>query len=213
MDWRERIQDPDTTPEEFFTEILPALHQERGAEEFGDFSEVPLVVSFVLEGEGGGHWTVTFQEGDLEVEEGEGWDDPLLTLVSQMQDWPLTLARLAGWLERFEEMIDQNSDLYLREKDLKPLQRIDGTIELIATDFQGPDDEEPRDLRSVIYLNSYEQRTEDGFKIIVSALDYQKMVDRELTPAKAFAEGQIKLEGNVSLAMQLASTSMRLRRR
>jgi putative sterol carrier protein len=211
MDWRARIQAEDVTPAAFFEEILPELHAERGADEFDQFSEVPILVSFVLEGEGGGRWSVAFQPGELEIERGELWDDPLLTLSSQMRDWPITRARLAGWVDKLEEAFERGGEFFVKAQDLKALQRFEGTITMTATGYE--EGGQTRDLQSKVFLNSYEARTSDGFQVIISASDYQRVVEGALTPAKAFADGQIRLEGNVSLAMQLASALMRLRRR
>lgn len=212
MDWRDRLEDEDVSPKVFFEELLPQIHEERGADEFGDFSEVPVVVSFVLEGAGGGRWTVRFQEGDLDIAQGTLDEPPMLTVVTDVREWPMTRARIVSFLEEAEHLLDKGPRFFFKRQDQQQLQRFKGTITLKAT---GCDEGGAvRDLVAKVHLNAYndDKAPAPGFAVVIAWTDYQKILKKQITPAKAFGDGLLRLEGDTALAMQLGSAAMRLRR-
>lgn len=210
MKWRKRMAEGGVTPPEFFSTILPAIHKERGADEYGDFCDEPIVVSFLVEGEGGGRWSVRFQDGDLDIENGELDEDPVVTLAGHIQDWPIMCARLVAWVNELENFFDDNRGARMRSRDFALLRQFKGTVDMKVTGFS--DESGTRDLCSTLYLNAYEKSAGRSFSVSVSADDYQKILDGDLKPARAFADGQINLDGDVALAMQIATFAMRFKR-
>ncbi len=190
----------------FFSEVVPTL----ALGNLGRRCEEPIVLGFILHGADEPVWTISFDSDGGHAVPGTTADNPLMTVVTEARDWPITQPRLVAWADRLAEQA--GSDHVLRPEDLARVARVGGTVRLIATDYVDPDGT-TRDLVSELWVGRYDagDASTREFTVTVTAEDYAGLLDGSVRPAAAFAEGRIQIGGNVGHAMKFGMAAMRLR--
>lgn len=186
-------------PEAFLCEqVAPRLAQriedlrgeiDRLHRELADRMTAEATVALVLEGPGGGIWYMNIRDGQMVVSR-EATHPPLVSVHQTREDWE-ALARAAGG--------SGSMGTELTASRIDRLREIRGTLEFrLATG-----DAERR----------VEVRLGEGAgsrcTLSLKAEDAIRLQSGELRPEAAFIQGLVKLQGDVTLAMQLGAVLFR----
>ncbi len=200
------------SPREFMEDVVPSLFAEVELEPHEEALE--LRVGVVLEGEGGGEWTLHFVAGELGI---HGARDPEaeLTVIQAVTDW-----RAALWEGR-PALIAEGVDLVRKGRgtELRPpgpaegQARIDplkgiadlrGRIEMVIDD-----DAEARWAVGVLVGPGPVPETPQA-TITLGAAEAESIRTGALHPLEALISGQLQLDGDLGLILQLQAVAMTL---
>jgi len=207
------------TPRVFFEDTIPALFAEV---ELDDAERaVDLKVGVVLsDGAGedeGGEWTLHFIDGELGITQ-ERVDDCQVTVVLRVDDW-----RSALWEGRPRLIADvvaavaESGPAALRPpgskrtqgnpKALEGLSEIHGLIEAVIAGEAGENDEAD-DWRVGIRIGPGPIPESPQATIKLGAAEAEAIRRGELHPLEALISGQLRLEGDLGLIIQLQAVAM-----
>jgi hypothetical protein len=201
---------------EFFEDSLPALFARIELDERE--RAVDLKVGVVLRnseaGDDGGEWTLQFSGGELTIR-AERAPDCEITIVQSVADW-----RSALWEGRPRLIADAVASVAaagpaaLRPADdsagasnpdaLKGLSEIQGLMEAIIAG----ESEEGEDWRVGIQIGPGPIPDSPQATIRLGAEQAEAMRRGELHPVEALITGQLRLEGDLGLIMQLQAVAM-----
>ena len=188
------------TVDKVFTDVIPVIHEEQRAE-FGDYiAGVDIVIAVRLT-DARKMWTVRFNAEEIEIEDDELVDFPIMTVEGTQKQWPALLPYLADILSTLES----------RRSELKPskrfdsklrsaLERIDGVIDICITG-----DDPTDNLRFRAILNNYEEH--GSFRRFSITIPRSVVFDvaEGRTPIESAARG-LSVQGDVGLAVDLGGT-------
>lgn len=188
------------TVDKVFTDVLPIIHEEQRGE-FADYiSGVDIVIAVRLT-DARKMWTARFNADEIEIEDDELVDFPILTVEGTQKQWPALLPYLTDLLSTLES----------RRKELKPkkrfdsklraaLERIDGIVDICITG-----DDPTDNLRFRLILNNYAEH--DSFRRFSITIPRSVVFDvaEGRTPIEAAARG-LSVQGDVGLAVDLGGT-------
>jgi hypothetical protein len=204
------------TPRVFFEDTIPSLFAEIELDEAE--RGVDLKVGVILRGvEGedeGGEWTLHFIGGELGISEGR-LEECQLTVVQRVEDW-----RSALWEGRPRLIADavasvtESGAAALRSSGkvrgqgnpaaLKGLTEIHGLIEAIIAE----ENEEADDWRVGIRIGPGPIPESPQATILLGAAQADAIRRGELHPLEALITGQLRLEGDLGLIIQLQAVAM-----
>ena len=156
-----------------------------------------------LEGMGGGQWNVGFVDGRAQIREGE-ISDPTVQVSLSVIDWREFV------VGRVRDVVTPGMDKNLL--DPRMIVRIFDDRDAVEAvrDFQGTikltvrDPEEDGDYVLFVTLGGQaETREESATTVEISLGDLASLVRQESTPQAAFFAGQIRIDGDMNLAMAL----------
>jgi len=156
-----------------------------------------------LEGLGGGEWNVGFVDGRAQIREGT-ISDPTVQVSLSVIDWREFV------VGRVRDVVTPGMDKNLL--DPRMVVRIFDDREAVEAvrDFQGTirltvrDPEEDGDYVLFVTLGSQDEtREEPATTVEISLEDLARLVRQESTPQAAFFAGQIRIDGDMNLAMAL----------
>jgi putative sterol carrier protein len=183
------------TPADFFERWLPA--QLASAPR----PQSQLGVRVVLDGDGGGAWLLTTAADGLHVTAGsEGEAD--ITLQQSVADWRAIVIGEAGAPSLAPGQASPADLLLLDQSAQSVLARVKGTVRFEITGFGD------RTWSIAITFGRQPPAVPPSATISVDAETYSGMLARTVQPQQAFFAGKIKLDGDASLAMQLAMAMM-----
>ncbi|MGH0037612.1 MAG: SCP2 sterol-binding domain-containing protein [Myxococcota bacterium] len=196
----------DGGPRAFYTERIPAqfnraLDEQAGAGEQGaklleDMRAVNATLKVVVEAEDGGHFYLNVDNGRMEAGDRPA-RPPFLTLVHD-----------AAAFERLEQEAGDSAlgflgglagmagDIRLTRSRLANLENIQGSVGFEMVGDGG--------FSLVTHFGEGEPPSEPQCRISVQSEAYARLKSGELNPQDAFMGGQIDVEGDVQIAMQLA---------
>jgi putative sterol carrier protein len=207
------------SPHVFFEDTIPALFAEAELDQAE--REMDIRVGVILrdgeDGEKGGEWTLHFIEGALEVAEGRQQECEV-TLVQRVDDW-----RSALWEGRPRLIADAVSQLAESGPNalgprgaargagnpdaLKGLSEIHGLIEAIISERSG-ESEGADDWRIGILIGPGPIPESPQATILLGAQEADAIRRGELHPLEALITGQLRLEGDLGLIIQLQAVAM-----
>jgi len=201
------------SPREFFEDRIPSLFAELdlGVEQ----RALDLKLAVCLEGDEGGAWTLHFVAGELGIAEGRD-EDAAMTLVQSVLDW-----RAALWEDRPGLL----SDLWAQLEEgggagpaapawaaagpavgnpraLDGLRDLQGLIEVVVGSADGPD------WRLGIRLGPGPIPETPQAVIRIGADEAEAIRRGALHPLEALIGGQLRLEGDLGLILQLQAIAM-----
>ena len=159
---------------------------ERLHRELADRLTAEATVALVLEGPDGGTWYMNIRDGQMAVAT-EPAQPPLVSVHQTRTDWE-ALARAAGGAT------PMGADLTASR--IERLREIHGTLE-----FRLATGETERRVEVRLGPNGAGSRCTLSLK----AEDALRLQSGELRPEAAFVQGLVKLQGDITLAMQLGS--------
>lgn len=208
MDLRVITQQP-FTPERFFTDLVHAIHQRRGFKEFDQISAERLWVRLIVPDDAARkQWSVGVFTGPLQIIEGPHNAPHLLTFVVPRDLWMLMSPRTSSIVERLEDYVE-GPGLFIDAEHVPMLRSIRGRIDLRIDGYPSPSG--PRDLTTELWLTDQEQRPDRSFTVRTSAAGFERLASGAIDLHKALADGTLKIEGDVALAMKVGAAIGRLK--
>lgn len=208
--------DEPVAPRVFFEDTIPALFAEAVLDEAE--RAVDLKVGVVLQsdqgGEQGGEWTLHFIDGELGVASGRA-EDCDITVVQRVKDWRSALweGRPALIADAVARVAESGPDALRRVGDgggprnpaaLGELSEIRGLIEaIIASENDGVDD-----WRLAIQIGPGPIPVSAQATIRLGADQADAIRRGDLHPIEALITGQLRLEGDLGLIIQLQAVAM-----
>lgn len=179
------------TPNQFFTEILPAEHARLTS---GNDTGPESVTEVELLGDEGGRWSFAVRGGKL-VETPPGDPPADLWIRQDAADWRAFMDEITG-----EGAADAGragtaalvmTDVGTRRR----LLALKGAVKFELKGLGG------RDWNLTLGLRDA-SREEPGATISMNVEDYRALLDGKLDPMQAFMQGKTRLSGDTNLAMQ-----------
>ena len=206
-------------PRVFVEEMIPALFAELVLEETE--RAIELSVGVVLQadvstevGEPGGEWTLKFSAGELKVTVGRAVDCDL-TIVQRVVDW-----RSALWEGRPRLIADAVTKLTTsgpealprmpieveggRANPLRGLAELTGLIEAVISDER----DDGADWRVGVFLGPGPIPDAAQATIRLGTKEAEAIRLGEVHPVEALITGQLRLEGDLGLILQLQAIAM-----
>lgn len=201
------------SPREFLEDVVPALFAEA---ELGEQEQaLDLKIGICLEGDDGGAWTLHFVEGELGITRGRQ-DDCALTLLQSVTDW-----RAALWEGR-PALVADLARIVLTQGPgalsapgtpspaiaarnpmaLQGLSELHGLIEGIVATEAAPD------WRLGVMLGPGPIPATPQAVIRIGAEQAEAIRRGDLHPIEALIGGQLRLEGDLGLILQLQAIAM-----
>lgn len=194
----------DITPKKFFEEFLVEQFEARKGDLPDEAKEVDAGMRFILTGDDGGTWTLSFKGGELKASEGTV-GDPIMTIKMSVSDWKGVLTGERGG------MMGEQMNLAgggggggpaLSADMVSKVSGIDGTLQFKLTD------DEKDDFVVTLKFGTGDPKDEPDCTISMAAADSEAMRTGELNPQAAFMSGKIQIDGDMGLAMQIGTTLM-----
>ena len=198
-------------PAQFLEEWYPAAFA--AAELPPGADQVDVRLGILLEGEGGGEWTLHIAQGELRVIPGSR-ADAAFTYVQHVEDWRGTLWEGRGGSigEGTAQLFRPGSQPAAAEGPglsaapslaaLSELEKLQGLLRMVVTGA------ESGDWSVAMKLGPGEIPSEPTTTVTVSAEDAAAMASGELDPMAAFMSGRIRVEGDMTLMMQMQAIQM-----
>lgn len=188
-----------TTVQQFWADWLPEVLARFSERMAGNAPGVHTALSFRVDGENGGDWSVVIDEGKLSVEQGLR-PDAALTLKLSEQDFldAVTGKRddLIPGRKEGPAMIRPEKAAANLGKGVANLSKMSGTILFRATHADG-------DFECLIHLG--EGHSEEPTTTITADQDFlRKMTDPKKGMMKGFITGKIKIKGSMGMIKNLA---------
>jgi hypothetical protein len=200
------------SPAELLEKWLPQAFAEADLPEDVRTSDVRL--GLVLEGKGGGEWVLSVESGKLRVDPGSR-AETAFTFVQSVDDW-----RGALWQGRGGAVGKAAAGLFRPGEGLagagagggmgaapspaalEQMRKLDGLVRVLVTGGQGGD-------WSVGFkLGPGAIPAKPTATLAVSEADAGAMQRGELNPLEAFMAGRIRVEGDMTLVMQMQAIQM-----
>jgi hypothetical protein len=154
----------------------------------------------VTDADGDVHYRLVIEEGRMSIGEVTP-EKPILTLVHDLDTFE-TLERESGdsLLGFLGALAGQGEEMRLTERQVQTLGELDGSLRF---ERKGGSP-----FRITAYLGDAIPGAEPACYLGIDALTYSKLESGELSPQDAFMGGQIILEGDVQIAMQVALAAL-----
>lgn len=200
------------SPREFMEDVIPSLFAEVALEP--DEEALELRVGVVLEGEGGGEWTLHFAAGALGVRDTRD-PDAELTVIQAVTDWRAAIwegrpALVAEGVEQIRRGIPGElrppsvAEGQSRLDPLKGISDLRGRIEMVIDD-----EGEGRWAVGVLMGPGAVPETPQAI-ITLGAAEAESIRTGALHPLEALISGQLQLDGDLGLILQLQAVAMTL---
>jgi hypothetical protein len=198
------------SPREFIEDVIPSLFAEWVLDE--EFERLDFKLGVSLCGREGGDWTLHFIEGELGIAEGLA-EDCGLTLLQSVADWRgalwegrpgvvadsvriLTEQGPPGLATRAGRGAPSNREAF------RELETLTGRIDAIVAGERAPD------WRVGVHVGPGPIPGEPRATIRVGADQAESIRRGELHPVEALITGQLRLEGDLGLILQLQAIAM-----
>jgi len=200
------------TPRVFFQDTIPALFAEVDLDDAE--RSVDLKVGVILRGADGGEWTLHFIGGELGIREGR-LEQCEVTIVQRVEDWRSALWEgQPGLIADAVALVAESGPGALRKRRdlhgsgnpaaLKGLSEIHGLIEAVIAG----EDEDANDWRVGIRIGPGPIPESPQATILLGAEQADAIRRGELHPIEALITGQLRLEGDLGLIIQLQAVAM-----
>lgn len=156
--------------------------------ELDDRVAATATVQLILEGDGGGTWSMNLRDGQMHVAETPD-APPLVRVYQRREDWE-ALARLSAGAPVGGGGFD------LTRNRIDRLRSVVGTIEFRLTG---------ETERSVRVQFGPGEPAPPRCIVMVGASDFAKLQSGELAPQSAFLQGLVKVQGDMGFAMLLGT--------
>jgi len=194
----------DMTPNKYFNEWLPALIEPM-KDLIGSFAgELSVAIAMRITGEDGGDWSAVIDRGQVEIQQGLN-PDALVTIImsgknfieavsGQIDDIMPQAPEGAAMETSPEEMLTE------AQEKMAELKTIEGALGIVIDDNERP--------YAVTVKFAGELKEEADCVITLDRKKANGIVTGEIDPQAAFMSGQVKIEGNSSLVMQLLAATI-----
>ena len=200
------------SPRQFIEDVIPALFAEVDLEP--DEAAIDLRIGIVLEGEEGGEWTLHFVEGELGIRDTRDFEAEL-TVIQAVADWRSAIwegrpALIADGVDQLrkggpESLRPQGSpDGKPRVDPLKGISDLRGRIEMVI------EDEGATNWSVGVLVGPGAVPESPQATIRLGAAEADAIRGGALHPLEALISGQLQLDGDLGLILQLQAVAMTL---
>jgi len=189
----------DIAPQTFFEEWLPGEY--RKLVDATDSKPAPpdTTVVFKLAGEGGGDWTITVKDGELDGAAGAAETADFIFALSTV-DWRAIIVGEDGAPQLIPGDANPMDALLAADASVQQaLAAVSGTVIFNVTEFNG---------RTFVLKLSFKGAAEPEATITVDTDTLAQMRSGAMAPPQAYFAGKIQLGGDVTFAMQLGMAMM-----
>jgi hypothetical protein len=205
-----RLEIPaDITPKAFYEELLPRFFQENRAKAASlapTATQVNAAVRAVVEGDGGGTWTIRFANGDMTVTpSAEG--DAVATFIQSREDWQVAinqgLGRLMSKIGSAPSGPPAPGKPGLTPQKIDRLKLMKGVLKFELLEWEG------RTLKLTVAIGTAVDGKDPTAVIAIKTSDFKDMTTGKVPPQQALMSGKVKLTGTgAPFAMQLGAVLM-----
>lgn len=188
---------PDITPEQFFTELLPEAFRENRANLPSDVESIKTCVTFRLEGEDGGAWSIALEGGELKCAPGEN-PDSVVKIVQNTGDWRSSVTGERGFKFRLPGDTDGEATRFISQGTVEQLKTKNGAIKFVLANPEAGDWE-------ITAIFGEQVHPEPDCVITIDEKDASAMRSGELSPQTAFMSGKINIVGDIRFAMEIGA--------
>ena len=204
--------DQPVSPRAFIEDVIPSYFAEVELEP--DEAAIDLRVGVVLEGEGGGEWTLHFVEGELGIRDARD-PEAELTVIQGVEDWRSAIwegrpALIADGVARIRDGGAEElrppmpGEGQPRIDPLKGIADLRGRIEMVIEDEGGAD------WSVGILIGPGSVPSEPQATIRLGADKADRIRTGALHPLEALITGELQLDGDLGLILQLQAVAMTL---
>ncbi|MCZ6464443.1 MAG: SCP2 sterol-binding domain-containing protein [Proteobacteria bacterium] len=198
------------TPQSFYNERIPAQFNkaldeqaelgEGGAKLLGDMNAVNATLQIVVEGDGGGTFCLNVEKGRMTSGD-KAVHPPFMTLVHDLAAFEV-LERESGdsALGFLGGLAGLAGEIQLTQSRIDNLAGLNGSLRFELTGEDG--------FSLLAHFGSEPIPDEPNCSISIDAEAYRQLRSGELNPQDAFMGGQIHIDGDMQMAMQLALALM-----
>ncbi len=188
---------PDITPEHFFTELLPETFRENKANLPAGTKPIKTCITFRLEGEEGGAWSIAFNGDEMKCTPGEN-PDCVVKIVQDTKDWRSSITGERGFKFRLPGDTDEGVTEFISQETVEKLKTKNGSIKFVLTNPDKGD-------WGITAVFGEQVHTEPDCVISINEEDASAMRKGELNPQSAFMSGKINMVGDIRFAMEIGS--------
>ncbi len=204
-----RLPPEPVPPQEFMGVVLPALLADVEPDPSAEADD--LKVGIALTGPDGGEWTLQVVDAALGIVEGRA-EDCAVTLVQSVEDWRSALWE--GRPELVSDLVRQSLETGADASEvpgfgppqnpdaLRELEKLPGRIDAILAGEEG------HEWRVGIHVGPGPIPEAPQATIRVGAEQAEQIRRGELHPLEALITGQLRLEGDLGLILQLQAIAM-----
>ena len=194
----------DITPGKYFGEWLPNLIEPM-KDLIGSFAgDLSAAISLRITGDKGGEWSAIIDRGRVEIQEGLK-PDALVTIVMSDTNF---IEAVTGQIDDImpqssgEAVMEGSPEEMLAQakEKMAELKTIEGALRIVIDDSERP--------YAVTVKFAGELKEEADCVITLDRKKANGIVKGKIDPQTAFMSGQVKIEGNSSLVMQLLAVTM-----
>jgi len=177
---------------------------------FGEVSDTEVIFAIRAIGNDEDAWTITVDQNGVEVEEGEGYDDPLITMIGHADNWDVMRSLVAQWTDLIDDAIafasEQEPDprFRLTRQRLKALQRQRGTIKLSLSGV--PD--RAATLDTTLVLNAFTEEACKPLHVQLDSADLLQVIEQKTTFEQLYTTQKVRVQGDLGLPMRIAGAFM-----
>jgi putative sterol carrier protein len=206
------------SPREFIEEVIPSLFAEVVLDERAE--ALDFKIGLVLEGEDGGEWTLHFIEGELGIADALA-PDCALTILQSVADWRSGLWEghprlVADAVNQLKAGLDRKSSSGVRLESprnleaLRDLDNLSGRVDaIIEGDREGIGEGiSEGDWRIGVRVGAGPIPKLPDATIQVGSGQAEAIRSGRLHPLEALMTGQLRLEGDLGLVLQLQAIAM-----
>lgn len=190
---------PDVTVRDFYMTHFPKIHA-ANLERFCQWTDQTLIVSASLR-DTDERYTMAFSPNDVEVEDDEMVDFPLITLAGDASNWSelkVFLGRLSVLMHQHAEKLESQYKAQITAQLMKKFERYEGTITIGVDGIEGV----AGTLEFDIVLNDYEKvQGSPEFKVIIGAPQLESLLRGEVDPTSL--KDAVKISGQMTLGLSL----------
>jgi hypothetical protein len=204
-------------PATFMEEFVPAAFAALGVAQLVGDLETDLALGARLEGEGGGDWLYRLRGGRLEVESGSR-DEAVISVIQSVEDW-----RGALWEGRGGVFGRQAAALFRGGVSAVPgletarppnfaafeaLRELDGLVRVIVLGGEGDARDPELNWTVDIKLGTGPLPADATTTVSLTEEDARALESGELDPMQAFMAGRVRVEGDMTLMLQMQAVLM-----
>jgi len=188
---------PDITPEKFFTELLPETFRENRDKLPPGARAVKACITFRLEGEGGGAWSISFDGGEMKCTPGES-PDSVVKIIQSTRDWRGSITGERGFEFRLPGDTENGTVQFISQETVERLKAKNGSIKFVLAN---PD----KGNWEIVAIFGERLYSEPDCIITIDEEDVRAMRNGELNPQTAFMSGKISMAGDIRFAMEIGT--------
>ena len=172
------------------------------------YEDVEATLRIEITGDGGGDYYFNYYDGELEVS-GEGQEDPIVWLTQTADDFTALQESGVNPLAAGSGGMGGGGGGGARLGPMNPeaadkLRTFDAVLKFTLSDLP----EDAGSATTLVRFGEGNTENEPEVSVEIAYLDFKDIISGELLGPQAFMMGKIRIEGDMSIVMRLASIGM-----